>query len=835
MTHLRALLVLVVIAAVAVVGLVAVDGEDDTAAAATTGAGYQDITPFSGYLGNYTAPDGTRVYCIDSALDWPSGSTSGATLVSSVTTLSGDALTATQLRKLNYALRKWGQTANPTTAAAVSAYMYAYTSGYAHFNGQGYAAGAFFINGNTAVLAAYNVIWNEAETQYAASSTGSAVVSIVMSNAYDGYVTVTTSPTTATGTLTLTGATVVDTGLTTAAVVNGSIIPILGNPLDSENKYSITASATFTASGGTSPNLNLYTTGSQQRTVRGGNPSTITFSDSDFVSDPLELAFSPIVGTQVASEFVNPGDAFVDTIVADVAAGSEVWRRYGNGSYATVVAVGTLYGPFADRPAVAALPPVGAPIVGTETVSLTSPGPYSSAGTLVAPEAGFYTWVWSIDAADQTGATQAQLPDAYYFADQFGLVAETHIVPIDLSAVSQVSTAEIGFSGGISDQLTVVLDDGTWLSEAGVPVSAVFDGTAYFVAGDVAPVESATVPANAVAIGKRTITATGPGVYPASGAVTAPAATAGYVTWVWTLSSVSVDAAYFLPWADVFGLPAETTRVSPPTVGTIAVDQVALGDPAHDTAMVGGFMPAQPSYLVFAAYLQPPESLVPVCDETTIAFESADAVTVTTEGAYDSPSVEFSEYGTYFWVESLYTRAGELIHRGMCGAVGESTLVSPAEVVTEAVPSVLLGELAHDTVTVTGLVPAGATMVFSAYKQDTADPICVANTMVFSSDPIDIPAAGEFDSPETRFTQNGTYFWVETLLDRNGNALHVGTCGEELETTLATLSLASTGVPLASFLLPLGVGGGMLTLGLMIIAIRVVGGRRTRITTTARH
>jgi hypothetical protein len=834
MTRSRALLAALVITVLAASGLDFAGVRHDTAEAATTGAGYQDITPFSGYLGNYIAPDGTRVYCIDSAADWPSGATSGATLVSSLTTLSGDALSVAQLRKLNYALRKWGQTANPTTAAAVSAYMYAYTSGYAHSVGQGYAAGAFFINGNSAVLAAYNVIWNESETQYAASSTGSAVVSIVMSNAYDGYVTVSTSPASATGTLTLTGATVVASGLTTAAVVNGSIIPILGNPLDSENKYSISASATFTASGGTGPNLNLYTTGSQQRTVRGGNSSTITFSAFEQVDDPIELVFSPIVGTQVASEFVNPGNAFVDTIVAGVVAGSEVWRQRINGAFFPVVTVGTLYGPFADRPAVAELPPVGAPVVGTETLSLTGPGTYSSAGTLVAPEAGFYTWVWSIDAADQSIFTAEQMPVAYYFADQYGLVAETHIVPIDLAAVSQASTAEIGFSGEVSDQLTVVLESGSWLSDGGVPMTAVFDGVAYFVAGDVPPIESATVPVDAVVLGTATITATGPGVYSASSSVIAPSSTSGYVTWVWQLSSGSADADFFLPWQDLFGLPGETTRVAPPTLGTIALGAVAIGDLAHDTAMVGGQLPAQPSYLVFEAYLQHPDSPVPACDSTNRAFDSSsDPVTVTTEGSYNSPSVGFTEYGTYFWVASLYSFDDQLIHRGVCGEAGETTLVSPAEVTTQAVPAVLLGDLAHDTVTVTGLVPSGATMVFDAYQQTTADPVCVPGTLAFSSAPLEITVAGTFDSPSTRFTEDGTYFWVETLLDRNGNTLHVGTCGEQLETTLVTLSLASTGTPWASALLPLLVGGGMIVLG--VVTVAVVGGRRTRNAAAARH
>ncbi|MFT2568370.1 hypothetical protein ACMWP8_28315, partial [Escherichia coli] len=87
---------------------------------------------------------------------WPSGATGGGSLVGALTTEMGDALNGSVLQRLNYALSKWGQTADPTQAAAVNAYVYAYTSTWAHYNGQGYATGVHYIDGNQTVLGAFN-------------------------------------------------------------------------------------------------------------------------------------------------------------------------------------------------------------------------------------------------------------------------------------------------------------------------------------------------------------------------------------------------------------------------------------------------------------------------------------------------------------------------------------------------------------------------------------------------------------------------------------------------------------------------------------------------------
>lgn len=796
---------------------------DAPAAAATTGAGYSGITPYGGYLGNYIAPDGTRVYCMDSSRDWPSGATDGGNVVSSLATTWGDGLSATTIRKLNYALLKWGQTADPTNAAAVSAYVYAYTSSYARTNGAGYYAGAHYINGNGAVMAAYNVIWNEAEVDYAGPRDPGASVTIEMANAYDGSVTIDARPSQAAGRLTLHGAVVAGTGATSIAVRDGSVVPIRGVPGADASSYSIEASASFSLAMGAQQNLVVYSTGSQQRTIRGAFTGSVSFGAQD-KTDEIALTFEPVVQTQVAARFVGQGGGFVDGVTANTSTGS--WPNLESGEPAPVVATGTLYGPFTEQPDVAATAPADAPVVGHEKLTLTGPGDYRSAGTLTAPTAGFYTWVWSIAATEQSDEVSALMPDDYSFADQFGLVAESHVVPMAVSAVSQVSATEIGFGAEVSDGLSVSLDEGAWLSAEGEPLEAVFEGTAYFVAGDAAPATSATIPAEATPIGSATIVAAAPGIYPASQPVTAPTATAGYITWVWRLSPTSEFSQYFEPWADQFGLPAETTRVAPPTVATQAVAASAIGDEVHDTALVGGVLPTEPAYLVFEAYLQV-SGAEPLCDASTRVFDSsATPVAVTQVGSYDSPVTRFTEYGTYFWVESLFSHDGELIHRGQCGADDETTLVAPGEVVTQAVSTILPGELAHDTAIVSGLVPRGSSLVFAAYSQVgvTDGPLCDSTTLVFTSEPLPIAKAGRYDSPETRLTATGRYYWVETLLDRNGEPLHIGKCGADTETTTVSVSsLANTGVPVLRSAL---VAAALLLLGITAIGAAMLRRRR---------
>lgn len=240
--------------------------------AATKAAGIPGLTPYGGYLGNYLAPDGTRVYCIDSPLPWPSGATSGPSTVDSLVTTWGSTLPAEQLARLNHVLTVYGQTDDPVQAAAVAAYVNAYTSGWARDLGAGYAAGVWYLNGDATVIAAYDAIWADAEAY--AQRTGAATVSIDIDA---GTVVVDVAPSDATGTVTLSGAVRTDTGEPTFPAVSGEVVAITGTPPDDADEYEIVARADL-ALETAAAEVVLYTTPDQQRTIRGGAPASAAFT-----------------------------------------------------------------------------------------------------------------------------------------------------------------------------------------------------------------------------------------------------------------------------------------------------------------------------------------------------------------------------------------------------------------------------------------------------------------------------------------------------------------------------------------------------------------------------
>lgn len=261
------------------------------ATAATTGAGVSGITPYGGYLGNYIAPDGTRVYCVDANLDWPSGQTGPGVRVDALTTSWGEPLDATTMRKLNYALLTWGQTADPALAAAVSAYLYAYTSGYARTHGAGYAAGAHYINGDATVLAVYDSVWSAAEAQFA-GTLPTATVDVAL-DGRTGTVDVTVSPEDSHATLSLSGATVEGSDATSVEVSDGSTIAVRSTAPEEATSVTVDATVEVQVARGAAPELILYTTPGQQRTVRAGAPETLTTSARDSATVELRRAPAP--------------------------------------------------------------------------------------------------------------------------------------------------------------------------------------------------------------------------------------------------------------------------------------------------------------------------------------------------------------------------------------------------------------------------------------------------------------------------------------------------------------------------------------------------------------
>lgn len=858
------------------------------AQAASTGAGYSGITPDGGYLGNYIVPDGSRAYCIDSSADWPSGSTGGGSVVEGLTTSTGEFLNGATLQKLNYALSKWGQTGDATQAAGVSAYVYAYTSTWAHYNGAGYATGVHYIDGNQAVLGAFNAIWNETESQYNQTQdfpgfTGSMSFSVDNNN-YTGSLRVVNLPAGATVNLRLTNGVFTDTGSAVKNGVGNGTYPVKGVPNDSDPFYKISATGNVDAPAGWiyQQAVTIYYTGGQQRVIKGAGTAPQRSNYTLTASDPVERStvFSPIVTSKVESRFVADGDAFTDTLEAAVAPGSQLWRQTTSGRSIPVIAKGTLYGPFTDQPVASATVPADAPVAGTATVTLNGPGKYTAPSVLPKDHTpGFYQWVWTIKASDSSVGAQLFMPAGYSWSDQFGLEAETHVVAAKLSGVSQVKDAEVGFGHTVTDALTVSLDEGPWPTIGGQPIPAHFQNKTYWVEGDTEPVAGDTVPADAELFHTTDVTVTEPGKY-TSDEIPAPPTTAGYLVNVWSIVQDGPGASYFTDWTDGWATEGEVTRVAPPKVSTEAIASVALGDETHDTAIVDGPIPAPycattdpaegastcPNTVTFAAYLQEDLGEQPVCEPTNEVFNtgytpepetidpSADGapapsatptptatpiardaaffynkpIAVDEAGSFPSADVILKKVGVYFWVATFRTGDGTVIHTGECGDPKEKTVVAEDDVVTKATPTVGVGQKGHDTAIVTGVIPKNATLEFAVYKQSGSTPVCEASNEVKVGKPQPLPATGEYVSDDYTFNQVGTYFWVEIVRNARGEITHQGKCGAEGETTIVT-ALATTGSDEAAYL-PIGIALAALFVGAGAVLYIVT--RRTKRTTT---
>ena len=270
-----------------------------------------------------------------------------------------------------------------------------------------------------------------------------------------------------------------------------------------------------------------------------------------------------------------------------------------------------------------------------------------------------------------------------------------------------------------------------------------------------------------------------------------------------------------------FYVPPTGTEV-PLSVITQATSAAAVGEPFADVALVQGTTVPVGSYLQFRAYGPQPEGEAPDC--TVEPFYVSDRVPATQAGVYTSGSTSAPTPGSVYWVEALYDHTGTVLVEGVCGAPGETTVVTATEILTvttKAVAAVTLGQPARDTAIVTGPVPAGATVTFDAYLQDGDQATCTDGELVFTSAPVPVDGPGEYTSEPVVFETIGVYFWVETLRDADGVLLHRGLCGAPDETTTVTVvpvvpsgldvpSLALTGV--GDWLLPAGIAGGVFAL-----------------------
>ena len=693
----------------------------DRATAADWGPGFSDADNGGlGWLGAFRV-GGTTLYCLESAQPFALGATSGPEY-------GGWAgLDADTLARLHWAIAH-GQTDSPVVAAAVQLYVWSVADP-GGFASHGMAGEDWYLPRvpdayRGAVEAELAGIRAAVAGVTASPAVGGGSMRLVIDpvDATLGTLVVgALAPSTAVGTVTLTGAVGAATGSPTiAGVTAGATIPIVGIPPADGAPYRVSAVGDFTASAGNAGELGIFRTAGAQTLAGPGREAPVAFRLEAADDEDRTSTFRPVVATAAPAVRFEAGERFADVltfgIAADETGRTNRWYRDQEGTPLTITATCRVFGPFADPPLPAAAPPRAAPVAAVFTVTTSGDGPeavYPARSEQPLDDPGYYTATCSIDAGSQLPSARAFLPEGYRFQDGFGLVPETAVVPFRPAISTELVPSSVGLGADVVDRVTVALAAGPWLSEAdGSPAEVELLGRFTFVTS--APVRAAEAPADAVLLAERRIVATEEGTVAAE-PVAVPRE-AGWVVAQWCVVERDLVVASCDDWA----APGEVAVVVPPTVTTRADAAAQPGGSVRDTAIIDGPVPAGGLRLEFRGYLQPPNADAPTCTEETLAFASSAPVLATASGAWPSePFAVGSEHlGTVFWVERATAADGELIAEGECGRAEETTTVAiPRALALTGAPVGLVGGIGGTSGLAVALALVGAGLIASAARR----------------------------------------------------------------------------------------------------------------------
>lgn len=165
-------------------------------------------------------------------------------------------------------------------------------------------------------------------------------------------------------------------------------------------------------------------------------------------TEKVVFPFRPMGASQVARKVVSEGDELVDTFTAsaDPQFMDGKWTRIGaddvtKGHYVPVVYRADLYyvSP-AQPPATPSAVPASAELVSSMMVTAKGPGEKLTANGGKATKAGFYTWVWRVDAKDQAKDAAKWITTGW--TDSYGLADETTSVKTKAQITSQLHFKE---------------------------------------------------------------------------------------------------------------------------------------------------------------------------------------------------------------------------------------------------------------------------------------------------------------------------------------------------------------------------------------------------------
>lgn len=543
-------------------------------------------------------------------------------------------------------------------------------------------------------------------------------------------------------------------------------------------------------------------------------------------SDPEELIvpgppfqvladFQPEIRTQVATTFVDKGAALVDQVTVAPAAG-DTWAQI-NGTHVPVTAQGTLYGPYAAPPARSATVPAGAPVAGTAELTFAGPSTLDAAASAVARGSGYYTWVWTID-------KEAQGPNGVYVrADathDFGLVAETHVVPFQPEVTTVVDERFVEKGKAFVDEVTFAPAAGDlWLArQDGTPVETVWDGTLY--GPFLVPTEQVDTTPGAAPVQATTILiASEAGVQSTDAAATASAP--GFYTWVWEMDKATqpVTSQPYIAGSvrTSFMIEDETSSVRhTAAISTMVRDfNVVQGGQIHDLVTVSGLPEDHSDFeglggwtgdvdeITHTAYgplaAQPTDDLdlstAPVLGVATSPAKNGSHVVGT--GGEFQVAADNTAAGWYVVVSSFpgddrldafATSPGDRME--MAFVPTDRTTDVETWLVTDADAQVPAGQPFKDTAHLTGTTVEGGYLEFEAYGPfvEGQEPAESPETLLWTSEQIPASRAGTYRSGVVTAELPdgapwGDVYWVAAYYGPDSERIVRGELGDPSEIT----------------------------------------------------
>lgn len=688
-------LVAVGVAVAAFVTAVAIAPE--ASAVSSSGPGVQGTY---GHIGASVAPGVGNVYCIDSSLDIPFGrGVVTDTVVSSLPARPGvsRAVDADRdaVRGMNFIVSTWGGTGDPVTAAAVGiATMSFLKTG-------GFDTAASYV-GRDDVIRLARSMYDQARAVAAAAAgatapSGTVVLTVDPSDNSLGSLRVdATVP--ASGTLTLTHGTFVESGTDTlAGVRTGVDYPIVGVPPAADGApYRIGAASVGGFTGGQiwPDRIRVldYGGGFQRMIVGVGQvPSSFPVRGED--QHERTTTFQPVLTSRTA--MVSPDGTLSDTLAFATAPDenrvNNPWPRR-DGGYHPVSFTVTAYAAGGSAPAETPDVPEDAQPVGAAAVLAAGPG---TSQTVVIPGThaqGRYTFVASYDEAGTPPETRALLPADYAWSHAYGMASETTTVPMRVTLSSKILSDSIG-PGGRGDDTVSVDTDGRWLSDAdGRPIEIIALGAYIHLPPSLGtPVPTDALPDGAEIRGivKAVFTSAGTqqttSLEVLSGEISAPEVGDGSMTWQWSVPAEAQSSPELvIPITERLGLPEQTQRIALPTVTTKAQTGVPWGGSATDTALVTGPLPGRGTVAVRWEAFRAPDGatdLTAVCTaDNRLPLDGTPVMVTASPGEYASPAVGDVRFPVVWqeivtWIPT--SGAPVDFHRGECGIADEVSTPLP--------------------------------------------------------------------------------------------------------------------------------------------------------------